>query len=62
MIAATNADLKQAMADIHTTLNPAAIQREIHRITQELLKLTTAKAVAARQPEVPARSQIRKAS
>ncbi len=53
---------KHEMADIHATLNPAAIQREIQRVTQELLKLTTAKAVAARKPEVPARRQVRKAS
>lgn len=45
---------KRAMTVAHAAMNPAQIQREIQAITAELLTLTTAKAVAARKPPVPA--------
>jgi hypothetical protein len=46
---------KTAMADVLVGLNPAAIQRQIQALTEDLLKLTTSKSSAARRPPAPAK-------
>lgn len=45
---------KAIMTDVLVELNPAAVQRQIQALTQELLTLTTSKASARRKPAVTA--------
>jgi len=48
------AEDKAILADTHTGLNPAAIQRQIQALTAQLLTLTTSKAGPAAKPANPA--------
>jgi hypothetical protein len=52
--AAVSAEDKTIMNDVLVELNPAAIQRQIHALTAELLTLTTNKAAAAGKPPATA--------
>jgi hypothetical protein len=51
---AVTAEDKAILADTHTGLNPAAIQRQIQALTAQLLTLTTSKATGARRPAIQA--------
>ena len=50
---AVTAEDKAILADTYIGLNPAAIQRQIQALTNELLTVTTTKAGAAHRPDVP---------
>lgn len=51
---------KNILADTYAELNPAAVQREIQTLTDQLLKITTSKATAPAKP--PARAARTRAS
>ena len=54
------AEDKNILADTYAELNPAAIQRDIQALTEQLLKITTSKASPAAKP--PARGTATRAS
>jgi hypothetical protein len=49
-----NAEVKTTLADTHTAINPAAMQRQIQALTSELLTLTTSKAAPKNKTPVAA--------
>ena len=51
-----SAEDKAILADTYTSINPAAVQRQIQALTSELLTLTTSKAGPKATTPVPARS------
>jgi len=53
---------KTAMSRTYATINPAAVQREIQAITEQLLTLTTAKAAARTKPGLPKRASASEAT
>jgi hypothetical protein len=53
---------KTAMFATYTKINPAAVQREIQALTEELLTLTTAKAAALTKPGLPKRASTSEAT
>jgi hypothetical protein len=53
---------KTTMSRTYTKINPAAVQREIQALTEELLTLTTAKAAARTRPELPKRASTSEAT
>ena len=53
---------KTAMSATYTKINPAAVQREIQALTEELLTLTTAKAAARTKPGLPKRAPTSEAT
>jgi len=53
---------KTAMSATYTKINPAAVQREIQALTEELLTLTTAKAAARTKPGLAKRASTSEAT
>jgi len=51
------AEDKNILADIYRDLNPAAIQRQIQALTEQLLSITTSKAGPHRKPSTEARTK-----